>query len=505
MFALLVFILLLFNTNFRKPVMGQCFSVNTPPVTSYGGHQNHFSSEPYPSWANPLPAKNDAYPGSISSSRQQSYGIPERSTPPRAHNAPAPINLKNRFIDKLKEQRHVFSNSQKTAIDHLALYDEQKQNGLKNRDVLPIENILYRNKKAARETLKRSASFLLVRDVLVDVVQSLNDVLVTDASDVEKFLSQSLLTVQTEALFHQVAIGKNGVHQKILKGERVCPMLMDKMKFDKFLLNERTTIREIVQSCQMSGEARNTRLISNLEKLAHSYLRSTNRLPNGLASGEYVDFGAIRIVNELVGVWVGTELQAATYLYPEDNFKVALIVIDPEDSTTCTADPSEGGPNERYYALGFEHCNVAGKQAAVFIQKLFYELGDLELRVAESKGVQPPVLMQEAQIAASSNADRNYVGSEDLEDRFDENDIDPQNQRKDLVNAVTTLSMIAETFPQFNSGKALLLDPALSGWVRSPQFEKDMAGLKFPEHRAWTLNGECVNRALRETGMWNTR
>jgi hypothetical protein len=485
--------------------MGQCFSVNTPPVAPNGGHQHHFLPEPHQQWANPAPATNDAYSGSDFSTRQRPSGIPERSTPPRPSNSAIPVNLKNRFIDKLKEQRHVFSNSQRTAIDHLALYDERKQSGLKNRDVLPLENIVYRNNKAARETLKRTASFLIVRDVLVDVVQNLTDVLVSDVSDVEKFLTQSLLTVQAEALFHQVTIGKNEVYQKILKGERICPMMMDKIKFDKFLLNEKTTIREIVQSCQMSGEARNTRLISNLEKLAHSYLRSTNRLPTGLPDGEYVDFGPIRIINELVGVWVGTELEAATHLYPREDSKVALIVIDPEDSTTCTADPSEGGPNERYYALGFEHCNVVEKQAAVLIQKLFYELGDLELRVAESKGSQPSVLMQEAKTAASSKADRNYVGSVELNDSFDEHDLDPQNRRKDLVNSAAKFNLVAETFPQFNNGKTLLFDSALSGWVRSPQFEKDMAGLKVPEHRAWTLNVECVNRALRETGMWNTR
>ena len=321
----------------------------------------------------------------------------------------------------------------------------------------------------------------------------------------DKFPVQSLLTAQTESLLHHVAIGKNEVRQKASRGERFCPMLMHKERFNDFLRQQSTTIREIIQSCQMFGRARTDRLVNNLGKLAHSYLSSTNRLPSGLIDEPFVDFPPARIAEEKVGVWIGTELQACTHLYPVDEFEVALIVIDPEDSTSSTADPSEGGRDERYYALGFEHCGTPEKQAAVFIQKLFFELGDLEVRVAELKGNQPRSPMQEARIAESSRSDRNYTGSVELGDRCDEWDLDPQNCRKDIVNAVTNLNFYTDALEANDVQHAMLLDQNLNTWVRSPQFEKDMAGIKYPERRSWAVNVECVNRALRDSGLFGAR
>lgn len=416
-----------------------------------------------------------------------------------------PPQFKNRFIEKLSEQKHLFTTEQQEAITRLEIYDERKHIGLKNKDILPIENAFENSDKTARIALKRTASFLLVNEILLDMVEAGCEVITDDNS--HRFFTQSLLTVQAEAIRHQVQIGKHEVLNKIANKERIAPLSMETAKFDRFLRNETKTLREIVQVCRTDGNIRETQLSAALQNLAQNYLKLGRRLPAGLEAEQYVMVGDTKI-KEKVNVVIRSDWHFAgdsstTDWCPEDNPRMILITIDPEDLMTASDDPCDGSPDERFYALGFEHCVIAEKQAAVFIQKLFYELSFAELSIAYDNAGKSTVSIDDANVVARSRFDTEYYGSIALGDQCQMTGLDPTDQRKPLIDRVAMLNGIANAFPNMFDDEPLFLDQDLNCWMQGPRFQKDLSCLKHPERRAWIANVEIVKSALQRMPIFS--
>lgn len=418
----------------------------------------------------------------------------------------APLHFKNRFIDKLREQKHLFTEKQQMEIEHLEIYDSLKHKKLKNSDLRPIENAFESSDKETRIALKRTASFLLIKEVLEDMESGVAQI--SRNNDADKFSMQFMLTVQSEALRHQVQIGKHELLDRISRNDRLAPMLASSEKFDRFLHNEKQTLREIVHICGTDGNRREPRLAMCLQHLAHNYLKAARRLPAGCAPGQLATFDDIEVSEEKVKValranWDRYGCSSTSRICPDENPLVALIVIDPEDATTASDDPCEGSPDERYYALGFEHCSVAEKQAAVFLQKLFYELEEVELRLASSTDPKSTAFPVDANLAARFEFESGYRGAFAIKDRCYSLETDPSDQRKDVLTKVSKLGPLANAFPSIANGKALLLDADLNAWVKSPRFEKDLACLQHPEFRAWILNAEIAKTALQKSSVFS--
>ncbi|MBC7501354.1 MAG: hypothetical protein H7315_12780 [Herminiimonas sp.] len=409
--------------------------------------------------------------------------------------------LKNRFLPPLAESRQLFTPNQQKAIERLERYDQDKHIGLTNAQLDPFKAMQLGDQPAERKALQRKASFLMVREILEDVSDTSKRIIDAHNASQSPRLNQRLLTAQVEALKHQVEIGLDDLCQKIARAERFCPMLTQRATFNQFLRKNDAALHAIVDCCRKAGPSRRDGLMQNLGNLGLSYLNETNRAPKGLSSNEFVDIGGITFRNGKFAVWLSNEIPGSSTFTNEYGGTFAAAFIRPEESTNSRYDPQTGLSDERYFASGFEHCQLPVKQAAVFIQKLFYEVGDLEMRIARYKGLGSSSGV-EAEIAELSEEDMEHTGSVQVGDFHDELEIDPRNQRAALVDAVIETSKYAQLFSAITS-RNILIDPALNDWYTSPQFPKDLEGIKHPEYRAWAFNIACVKNALLETALFS--
>jgi hypothetical protein len=396
----------------------------------------------------------------------------------------------HRHIYDLASRIEEFSFEQQNSLRIVCDLEIAKHEKLTNAKRLARVGTFQKPSADDRQALRRQASFLVVSDLLEDIPKAA-DLAMDPATSAR---GREVLTAQFESLHHQVIIGTDNLRQKINDGTRFCPMLAEEAKFDRFLNTQTKTLNGIVSSCGKSGVNRLSSLIENLCDLSYHYLDVAKRLPEGISGKETVTLQGMEFSNRKVMVWVNDDVMGGTAYNPEEGTKLGLIFVNSEDCTHASVDPEEGSQEEQYYATGFEHCSLPQKQAAVFIQKTFWELGDLEIRVAEYKGKSSrnPV---EATTAETSTLDRNYRGSTRVGDRHDEMAVDPENQRAELVHAVVeAVANIRHLQP--SSGGQILGERDLDAWINSLQFEKDMGAIAHPEKRAWLLNAALVKKAL---------
>ena len=495
--------------------MGQCFSssrsqdaprervsrANLPYPTAVAAGQGTT-----PANANANPAQPDP-----SSWAQQA---PQGGPPPVQGNAPvpwAPRRFKNRFIDRANELINNFPPSQQAAIRRLADFDQKKHSGITNKELRSFEALVGKSDPDVRAAAERTASFLLAKDVMMDTVQTMLDVC-DPRKQKEAACTQLLLSMQAESLYHQVEIGKDALRVKMLDGTRIRPMLMDEAQFNNFLHHQYYNLHALINCCDSGSNGRSLELERILTSMATTYLESTNRAPIGIWGQNKVTIYDLEFHDAKVDVCVDREedkncipdkCSSATYYHPEPRCDFGVIFIRSEDCIRAGKDPAKGGPNEEFYAQGFEHLdrNIPKKQAAVYIQKLFWELEYLEVEVAEYHAKNFSWDNRETRLADSSQADRNYRGSKSMGDRHDQDGLDPDNQRKALIDQLCGLNVLVNGFSTEES-PVFLPVPDVQAWVKSPKFVKDMAGLAHPEHRWWVLSNEHVKNALLQNPLF---
>lgn len=390
------------------------------------------------------------------------------------------------------------------AIANLVTLDQRKGRNLTNAQVMPAAQYVDKNQPAARLALRRTASFLLIRDVLQDIAGSIPCVMAAQDDPVTTPRIGMLVTAQLEALRQQVDIGMHDAGGKVQSGERILPLALRSQAFDHFMQAHTPTLKGIVESCTQVGAQRNHALEHYLKILVRNYLGTTDRLPSGLGHNEFFEARGMRFMQDSIGLrLVDYDFLNGTCFGAETNGRFGAMFIDPEDCSHPFGNPCEGGLDEQFYATGFEHCSIPQKQAAVLILKTFWEAIYLEVSVAEWKG-KASTNMAEALLAQATELDRRYHGSIETGDFCEERGTDPANQRKELVDAARMLAPAVKAF-SLDTGTTMVGDPDLDAWLQSPQFAKDMEGLKFPEFRHWLLGAASVKQALLRTSVFAKR
>jgi hypothetical protein len=431
------------------------------------------------------------------------FGMPARPAAAPLPDTPyaSARTLKNTFLPHLSENRHLFSRDQQEAIERLQQFDKFKQRGLTNGQLNGFEILQPEADQIERKLLRRKASFLLVRGLLDDVAETTKLIMETEEDDPKQLLNRGLLSAQVEGLKHQAEINLDDLCQKIARAERFCPLMTQRTAFNQFLQKNRSTLNALVDSCRQAGPSRHDGLKAGLEKLGVMYLTETNRLPKGLSRGQTFESAGITFSSGSFAVSISNETGEYADFNRTAGGTFAAIFLRPEDCTNSRYDPTTGSLDERHYARGFERCTLPQKQAAVFIQKFFNQLGDLEIRVAEFKGLESRN-GTEAEIAELSRDDTGHTGSVKLGDFHDEGGISRHNQRAARVDNVLKIGRFAQLYEMAND-EGLLLDPALSEWLTSPQFTKDIEGIKHPEFRAWAFNVACVKNGLLDSPVFS--
>lgn len=407
----------------------------------------------------------------------------------------------NARLATLKAMRHSCNATERRAIATLETLEQRSGRNLTNERILPHADYVNRNRPEVRAALKRTASFLLVRDVLRDVVDGLPAVMDLDDHPDTAPRVGALVNAQLEALRRHVDASMAATRDKLRTGQRILPFAMHSQAFDQFMQAHGPTLRRIVDTCRQVGVQRTYALEHYLKTLARNYLGAMNRQPRGVTGTRYCEFLGLRYENDCIALrLIDYEIARGTAYDAENGGNFGMMLVDPEGCTQPFNNPSEGSLEEQFYSTGFEHCSIPEKQAAVMILKTFWEVIYLEELVAQLKG-KASKNRTEARLAQASKRDFQYSGCVETGDFFDELGIDPANQRKGLIDAVRVLAAAVKAHDA-RTGTALVDDPDLDTWLQSPQFEKDMDGLAIPELRNWLLGSASVKEALLRTSVF---
>lgn len=473
--------------------MGQCFSING-------------SAFP-PSYADTFHQQGQANVGG-------GFNFPPfmQNEPQAIPTAPLPAqrSFNNRFAQALNNERHLFSLEQQNAIDNLEQFDSIKHDRTTNAQTMNAPGYLYQGDLEARQGLQRTASFNKIKTILRDIHASNQDAIrqlrafrqegLNFNSMVQSNLTRGLLVGQLEALHHQVQINTDDFVQKMATNARIRPLLTDARQLNAFFRRNVASISGVINACKHAGMHRVNMLETHLGSLAFDYLSKRKALPSGIFPGYTKTFGTF-VFNEgqqiSLKILTNQNLPPATYFQPDEYGEFALITISLENCTTAYFDPTRhGSAGEKFFSGGFDHCNNPEKQAAVFIMKLFHNLGYLEETVLAWRG-QSSSIPAVNNTAAVATQDMGYLGSTALGDRHDEYGSDRENQRAELVNLVAATQRLAEEYViTFKGESNLVLDESLNKWVSSPFFEYDMKGIKHPEDRVWNYYENCVRSGL---------
>ena len=169
------------------------------------------------------------------------------------------------------------------------------------------------------------------------------------------------------------------------------------------------------------------------------------------------------------------------------------IVISASHCTSPFADPSDGDPQWRYYADGFEHCALRQQQAASFMQDMMCDLVELETQMAVSKG-QSSTHSGEARSAYLTNAEKTYTGSAILGEQHDPDDR-PNSQRLFAYEQVIPLATYARAYRQVQRSP-LLDDSAMCAWLESPRWDVDLETVVEPQMRLKYLGNDAFRAHL---------
>ncbi|MBC7514610.1 MAG: hypothetical protein H7234_09265 [Herminiimonas sp.] len=391
--------------------------------------------------------------------------------------------------------------SGRRAISNLETFHQRSGGNLTNAQVLPTADHVDRSRPEVRAALRRTASFLLVRDLLRDVADAVPAVMAAEERPATRPRVAMLVTAQLEALHKHVEACRVAAWNKVQGGQRIAPLAMRGPAFDQFMQAHVPTLTGIVDGCTQVGAQRTHVLEHYLQVLARNYLGATDRLPRGVAGNEYFDLAGIRFTDDSIGVRL-TDCNTLHGMYFDagNGGNFGAMFIDPENCSHPCGNPSKGSLDEQFHASGFEHCSIRQKQAAVLIQKTFLEVLKLEESVAQLKG-KTSTNLATAHQARASERDCQYSGALETGDFFDCTGIDPADQRDRLVNAVRVLAPVAREYAA-RTGTALVGDPGLDAWLQSPQFAKDLESLAMPEIRNWMLGIACVKEALLRTPVF---
>lgn len=132
-----------------------------------------------------------------------------------------------------------------------------------------------------RTALRRRASFLLIRDVLIDLGSAANHYIATRQGEGLTQCERQLLGEQVAAEYAQVQTGRQALLEKMQRGEYFLPLVLQPQAFEQFLKINRPLLQNIEAACTYTEPYRKQALNQNLTAFAAVYLDATGRLPSG--------------------------------------------------------------------------------------------------------------------------------------------------------------------------------------------------------------------------------
>ena len=350
-----------------------------------------------------------------------------------------------------------------------------------------------------RTALRRRASFLLIRDVLTDLGCAASHYIATRHGEGLTQCERQLLGEQVAAVYAQVETGRLALLEKMQRGEYFVPLVLQPEAFEQFLKINRPLLHNIEAACTYAEPHREQALSRNLTAFAVVYLAATGRLPSGLPHGYGHDFGGYRFERDRVDVRVdsgdsgGVDFCIHTDPSGGPICTHGAIVINARHCTSPFADPSDGAPQWRYYADGFEHCALRQRQAASFMQDMMGDLVELETQMAIVKG-QSSTHSGEARAAYLTRAELYYTGSAILGERHNVDDR-LNSQRMFALEQTIPLGAYARAYRQVQRSP-LLDDPAMCAWLESPRWNIDLETVIEPERRLKYLGNDAFRMHL---------
>lgn len=501
------------TSRFQRPE-GCELHVDLPAAVQVGGGA---SSQPQsiptpPQSARARPLNSPPTPGSTGSPRKSpSFGSAPSNSPPafsptRFASPWLPVRpTNNKALDELQRLQlapHEQVDGRK--IENIFAHEKNTATPRLNRDVRP--DVFEFRDAAHRNAMERKASFLEIKDILIDIDDSLQG----PGNGARTYPERLLLTAQASALKKQVEIGTVDMFNKVRDGRRV-ETLMLRPKFHDFLRTQTQLMGYIAYACQLAGPARRAELNRHLTAFCHNYLASAGRLPTGLAENEHFTISSSTVEEENQTFYGNVPFVLAVLTADSDgtsleNFNgrtYGFILLGADNTDNPYFNPSHGSDNERYFSAGFEHCDLPRQQAACYIMKACYQLADLEETVAVAQGLNSINVAQNS-VASHAFNDLNYDGSVSLADQFDEtleNKIFDQrapiitNGGKRLRDAAVHYRNTKET--------DLFTEPDINGWIMSPDFSANMDAIHLPQARGWNLNADFARRALLATDFFS--
>ncbi len=354
--------------------------------------------------------------------------------------------------------------------------------------------------------MRRKASFLLISEVLNDM-----SMLTGPEEQVMFQLAmpdhvRNMLTAQAYALQKQVMANRADAMNKILQGRRICPLFMHTPVFHSFMQREYAALKNLAGLFARSGPNRFDAISDALSEFAQRYLAVTNRRPAHLKRNQSVTcFDQVTFTDCSVGVCVFDAITHAgmsegTLCDEHYGEKFPAIFLNANTLLHPNADPAQGTDFDRYAITGFEHCSIPEKQAIIFLLDLFYELGDLEVRVAIDKG-KTSLVPAESSLAFATEDDMNFKGLARFGDLFNESRIESDDQRSPLISNAENLRPLVLAYQEAH-GQPLLTDPELEKWVCNPGFPYDIAALHNPDVRMWMMGVDFAKQALLQSAAF---
>ena len=241
---------------------------------------------------------------------------------------------------ELRALRDCFNEQQAQALDRLSGYERMTAAPRTNFDLLPVDYAQQLGAKTTRQ-LQRRASFLMTLPVSTDIGVAVAEI-GSDTTKVVPVPVRKLLTAQVAAVRDNVERTAATAIGAARRGERYCPLVLNRNAFFKFLTAQKPNIDCLVAACADASAERKPALHAALTAFACDYLRQHRLLPSGMDPGDKLELGGVMLDHSPLSITLNDYEISASHLQHTLHGSVGLIIIGIDDLDGPQVDPSAG-------------------------------------------------------------------------------------------------------------------------------------------------------------------
>ncbi|MBC7416340.1 MAG: hypothetical protein H7327_15540 [Herminiimonas sp.] len=287
----------------------------------------------------------------------------------------------------------------------------------------------------------------------------------------------------------ELAVVKSKAAADAIEGLRTLPMTLDTKRFGAFLEKQENAIAGVIDACENTGGRAST-LEALIEKMVTDYLKQQDRYPSGLTAGRRMLVDEHVIDWAPVTVLVGKTVENIAQHFTDDTNNTEKFVLSLGDRVVY-------GAPEYFPALlqGVEDRREAEQRAFAMLQTVFHQITNME-EMSAAKGFRAKT-PDERKEATGTAAELTYEGSSALGDACTAEPGVPI-QRNLAIQPLTHLPTVARQYEQ-KHGEPLFDDKALSDWVSSPGFQRDVSSILIPRGRLPNAQFQSTAELLLQT------